>query len=69
VYLEEADVYCAAIWVVVHRVVVSGRRGLSAWEARDGTDVVRRLDSEAERDVLTCVGGVLGRLVVLMEFL
>ena len=55
-YLEEAHVDCAAIWVVVHRVVVSGRRGLCACEARDGAEVLGRLDSEAERDVLACVG-------------
>jgi hypothetical protein len=58
VYLEEADVDCAAIWVVVHRVVVSGRRGLCVCEARDGAEVVRRLDPAAKRDVLACVGCV-----------
>jgi hypothetical protein len=56
VYLEEADVDLAAIWIVVHRVVVSVRRGLRGCKASEGAELLGRLEWRTERYVLACVG-------------
>ena len=55
-YLEEADVDLAAIWIVVHRVVVSGGVRLRACEACEGAEVSRRLGWKDDWYVLACVG-------------
>ena len=55
-YLEEADVDLAAIWIVVHRVVVWMRRGLRGRRSRKRAEVSARLERMSDRYVLVFVG-------------
>lgn len=63
-YLEKADVDLAAIWIVVHRVGVRLRRGLSSCGAREGAEILRRPGRKTNRYVLACVGWLAGVVVV-----
>lgn len=55
-YLEEADVDLAAIWIVVHRVVVWVRRGLRGRGSRKRAEVLMRLERISDKYVLVYVG-------------